>query len=176
MSPSTEAKKSNASEKNIVDDAKEFLSKEENKPFVQYGILAICGAVLIRSMIAVLSSFAILLLPLLYFYLVSCCPAAASFDGRKELKRVLRGKHLPENHPEKPKSSLEKLAAKVTATVTTELATLPGYTTEMTPFFKPTPAAILVRMSVPTVNMEYFWVGANGQWYFVFSKEIKPNA
>ena len=72
--------------------------------------------------------------------------------------------------------ALEKLAAKVTATVTTELATLPGYTTEMTPFFKPTPAAILVCMSVPTVNMQYYWVGAKGEWYFVFSKEIKPNA
>lgn len=176
MSASTEAKKSNATEKSIVDDAKEFLSKEENKPLVQYGVLAICGAVLIRSLIAVLSSFAILLLPLLYFYLVSCCPQPSSFDGRKELKRVLRGKHLPEDHPEKPKSTLEKLAAKVTASVTTELATLPGYTTEIIPFFKPTPAAILVCMTVQTINMEYYWVGANGQWYFVFSKEIKPNA
>lgn len=148
MSSSTAAKKSNATEKTVVDDAKEFLSNEENKPFIQYGILAICGAVLIRSLIAVLSSFAILLLPLLYFYLVSCCPQASSFDGRKELKRVLRGKHLPEDHPEKPKSSLEKFAAKVTASVTTELATLPGYTTEMTPFFKPTPAAILAKMQV----------------------------
>mmetsp|Transcript_17205 Transcript_17205/g.41911 ORF Transcript_17205/g.41911 Transcript_17205/m.41911 type:complete len:177 (-) Transcript_17205:2466-2996(-) len=176
MSSSTAPKKSNSTETSIVDDIKEFLSKEENKPLVQYGILAICAAVVIRSLIAVLSSFAVLVLPLLYFYLVSCCPKPASFDGRKELKRVLRGKHLPEDHPEKPKSSLEKLAAKVTASVTTELATLPGYTTEMTPFFKPSPAAILTCMNVPTVNMQYYWVGANGQWYFVFSKEIKPNA
>lgn len=176
MSSSAAPKKSNATEKSIVDDAKDFLTKEENKPMVHYGILAICGAIVIRSLIAVLSSFAILVLPLLYFYLVSCCPKPESFEARTELKRVLRGKHLPENHPEKPKSSLEKFAAKVTASVTAELATLPGYSTEMTPFFNPTPAAILCSMTVPAVNIQYFWVGANGKWYFVFSKEIKPNA
>ncbi|KAL3942102.1 MAG: hypothetical protein SGBAC_003639 [Bacillariaceae sp.] len=176
MTSSTAAKKSNATGKSIVDDAKDFLSKEENKPIVQTGILVILAAIVIRSLIAVLSSFAVLVLPLLYFYLVSCCPAPDSFEGRKELKRVLRGKHLPQDHPDKPKSSLEKLAAKVTASVTTELATLPGYTTEMTPFFKPSPAAILACMTVPTVNVQYYWVGANGKWFFVFSKEIKPNA
>ncbi|CAJ1934372.1 unnamed protein product [Cylindrotheca closterium] len=176
MSSSKASKKNESTGKSIVDDAKEFLTNEENKPFVQYGILAICGAIVIRSLIAVLSSFAILVIPLLYFYLVSCCPKPASFDGRSELKRVLRGKHLPENHPEKPKSSLEKLAAKVTASVTAEIATLPGYTTEMTPFFKPSPAAILTCMNVPTLNMQYYWVGANGKWYYVFAKEIKPNA
>lgn len=165
-------KKSNKTA-NVVDEAKEFLSDEENKPLIQYGLMAIGGAVAIRIVLSMLSSFAILLLPLLYFYLVSSCPKASSFDGRKELKRVLRGKHLPESHPEKPKSYVEKLAAKVTATVTTELATLPGYDLEMTPFFKSNPAVILSIMTVPTISAQYYWVGANGKWYFLFSREVK---
>jgi hypothetical protein len=172
MSPAT-PKKSNKTE-NVVDEAKEFLSDEENRPLVQYGLMAIGGAVAIRMVMSMLSSFAILLLPLLYFYLVSACPKASSFDGRKELKRVLRGKHLPESHPEKPKSSFEKLAAKVTASVTTELATLPGYDLEMTPFFKPNPAVILSIMTVPTISAQYIWVGANGKWHFLFAREVKP--
>jgi hypothetical protein len=172
MSPAT-PKKSNKTE-NVVDEAKEFLSDEENRPLVQYGLMAIGGAVAIRMVMSMLSSFAILLLPLLYFYLVSSCPKASSFDGRKELKRVLRGKHLPESHPEKPKSSFEKLAAKVTASVTTELATLPGYDLEMTPFFKPNPAVILSIMTVPTISAQYIWVGANGKWHFLFAREVKP--
>jgi len=142
---------------------------------VRFGIMAIGSAVILRVAFSVLSSFAVILIPLVYFYLVSCCPGESSFDGRKELKRVLRGKHLPENHPEKPKSSLEKLAAKITASVTTELATLPGYTIEMMPFFKPNPAAILTCMTVPTINTKYYWVGANGQWYFVFAQGIKSD-
>jgi hypothetical protein len=165
-------KKSNKTE-NVVDEAKEFLSDKENQPLIQYGLMAIGGAVAIRMLLSMLSSFAILLLPLLYFYLVSSCPKASSFDGKKELKRVLRGKHLPESHAEKPKSSFEKLAAKVTASVTTELATLPGYDLEMTPFFKSNPAVILSIMTVPTISAQYYWVGANGKWFFLFAREVK---
>lgn len=158
----------------VVDEAKEFLADQENQPLIQYALMAIGAAVAIRMVLSTLSSFAILLLPLMYFYLMSSCPKESSFDGRKELKRVMRGKHLPESHPEKPKSSLEKLAAKVTASVTTELATLPGYDLEMTPFFKPSPAIILSIMTVPTISAQYFWVGANGQWYFLFARDVKP--
>ena len=108
-----------------------------------------------------------------YFYFIQTCPKNESFDGRKELKRVLRGKHLPENHKDKPKGFLEQVAAKVTASVTTELATLPGYELELTPLFEPMPAARLSIMTVPTISMQYYWLGFNGHWYFLFSREAR---
>eukprot|EP00980_Cylindrotheca_fusiformis_P009825 scaffold2164_cov106-Cylindrotheca_fusiformis.AAC.8 len=172
MSSSSAAtpKKSNTSE-NV--DPKDFLSDERNQPIFQYAIMAIGAAVVIKLLVGMMSSFAILLLPLLYFYLVTNCPKESSFDVRKELKRVMRGNHLPESHPEKPKSWLEKQAARVTASVTTELATLPGYDMEMTPFFKPTPAVILTIVTVPTLGAQYYWVGAHGEWYFLFAREVQ---
>ena len=41
--------------------------------------------------------------PLAGLYLMSTCPTDESFEGKRELKRVLRGEKLPEDHPDKPK-------------------------------------------------------------------------
>jgi hypothetical protein len=171
---SSNRKNNEKKENDIINEAAAFLTAEENKPLVQFGLMTIGGAIALRVILKLLSSFAVLLLPLMYFYLMQTCPKQSSFDGRKELKRVLRGKHLPKDHPEKPKSYLEKMAAKVTASVTTELATLPGYEQKMTSLFNPNPALILTIMTFPTINMQYYWVGVNGQWYFLLSREVKP--
>ena len=54
------------------------------------------------------------------------------FDlAKKELKRVLRGEHLPENHVDKPKGFFDQALSRINATVTTELATGLGYEVSM---------------------------------------------
>jgi hypothetical protein len=81
-----------------------------------------------------------------------------SFDVKKELKRILRGHHLPESHPEKPRGFLEQTLARIQATVVTELATLPGYTVRMDNLV---PGAVLLAVVVvPSVDMTYYWLGA----------------
>ena len=59
-------------------------------------------------------------------YLFITCPTNDSFDGKKELKRVLRGEKLPEDHPQKPKGFLEKAMAKVSASLEAEAAAFAG--------------------------------------------------
>jgi hypothetical protein len=67
------------------------------------------GGTLAISIIAsrVLASFSrlatALAAPLAGLYLMSSCPSDDSFEGKRELKRVLRGEKLPEDHPDKPK-------------------------------------------------------------------------
>lgn len=67
------------------------------------------GGTLAISIIAsrVLASFSrlatALAAPLAGLYLMSTCPSDDSFEGKRELKRVLRGEKLPEDHPDKPK-------------------------------------------------------------------------
>jgi hypothetical protein len=87
------------------------------------------------------------------------------FDAKKELKRVSRGEHLPETHPDKPKGVLEAMAARVAASVATELVTLPGYEVSMTNLAG---AAIVATVTVPA-KTEFYWVGAFDKWYYVTS-------
>mmetsp|Transcript_45149 Transcript_45149/g.109242 ORF Transcript_45149/g.109242 Transcript_45149/m.109242 type:complete len:280 (-) Transcript_45149:1416-2255(-) len=143
-------------------------SPEDNKMILQYGAMIVVASVLLRA----LSSSLILLiyfvgLPLVYVYALQTCPPASSFDAKKELKRVLRGHHLPEDHPEKPKGFLEELATRVAASVTTELATLPGYEVSMMPMAG---AVILVDLVIPTASTQHYWLGAFGKWHYVYSR------
>ena len=117
------------------------------------------GSIVLRAFSSLLVVYAVVL-PFLYLYALSTCPSQLSFDAKKELKRVLRGHHLPESHPDKPQGFFEGLAARVAASVTTELATLPGYEVSMMPLAG---AAIVTTVTVPTAKMECYWVGAFGQ-------------
>ncbi|KAL3897689.1 MAG: hypothetical protein SGARI_006863 [Bacillariaceae sp.] len=130
--------------------------------------MAVAGVVLLKVLFATM--LIIVVLPLLYFYLLSTCPAMDTFDGKQQLKRVLRGYHLDVADPRKPKGMWEEWTARLTATVTTELATMPGYTVEMLPLAG---AVVWTSMSVPTANLQCYWVGANHQWYYVGSRELE---
>lgn len=148
------------------------LSDAQNRDILFYGGGLIVVAVVSRLFFSVLFvfSFSILLFPVAYLYLVSTCPTPESFDAKKELKRTLRGYHLPENHPEKPKGLLSETLARIQASVTTELATLPGYEVTTIPLAG---AAIVACARVPSVQMDYYWIGANNQWYYVYGAEIQ---
>lgn len=149
-------------------NSNDTFSPEDNKIILQYGSIIVVASILLRA----LSSSMVLIycvgLPLLYVYALSTCPPASSFDAKKELKRVLRGYHLPEDHPEKPKGFLEELATRVAASVTTELATLPGYEVSMLPIGAG--AATLVDLVIPAANTQHYWLGAFGKWHYLYSR------
>ena len=65
--------------------------------------MAVGGVALLRLLLSNGAMLYLILLPLVYFYGLQTCPTVESFDAKKELKRVLRGHHLPEDHPNKPK-------------------------------------------------------------------------
>jgi hypothetical protein len=161
-----------AAASNASSSSSSSLSNEQNMELIKYGVLLIVVTMALKVLVSSLRVVALALLPLLYFYAVQTCPLSSTFDAKRELKRVLRGYHLPDTHPDKPHGFLEGLAARVAAAVTTELATLPGYEVSiMNPVGN---AALIVTVTVPTVNMEYYWIGALGRWYYVYSRELTP--
>jgi hypothetical protein len=159
---------------NLLSPLLDSLTPEDRivvESYIKYALIAVGGAIVL----SILSSWGgllfFLLIPLLYAYAVSSCPPLDSFDAKKELKRVLRGYHLPENDRNKPKGLLEEWAARITASVTAEVATLPGYEIDMMSLAG---AALWTTVIVPSVNLQCYWVGMNHKWYYIGSKEITP--
>jgi hypothetical protein len=85
------------------------LSLEENKELLKYVAYAIGGAVAFRLIFSAMFGLYVLAFPIVYLYLVQNCPKMESFNAKKELKRVLRGAHLSEDDPNKPKVSSDDL-------------------------------------------------------------------
>ncbi|EED96130.1 predicted protein, partial [Thalassiosira pseudonana CCMP1335] len=104
-------------------------SQDEPPPpseLVNIGITLLGTLVAARILSAVSKLATALAAPLAGLYLMSTCPRDDTFDGKRELKRVLRGENLPENHPNKPKGFLEKALAKVSASIEAEAAAFAG--------------------------------------------------
>jgi hypothetical protein len=145
------------------------LSPAQNQELIKYALGFVLFSILARLLSDSLSVLYVLALVLLYVYGLQTCPSMSSFDAKQQLKRVLRGENLPEDHPDKPKGFLEQMATRLAASVTAELATFPGYEVTLTPFAG---AAILAEVRVPTAKMHCYWVGAFGKWHYVYSREI----
>ena len=134
----------------------------------------IMAASILRVIMSAMFAIWILAFPLAYLYGVQTCPTNASFDAKKELKRVMRGHQLPEDHPDKPKGWLAENLARVAATVTTELATgLSGYEVEM---WDVAGAAKVATVRVASINAECVWIGWFGRWTYVYQREIEPRS
>mmetsp|Transcript_106486 Transcript_106486/g.159292 ORF Transcript_106486/g.159292 Transcript_106486/m.159292 type:complete len:217 (+) Transcript_106486:77-727(+) len=156
--------------KRLANDAEEFIQNSDNKQLIQFGLMAIGAVVVLKTIVQSIVIILFLLGPMAYVYLVQTCPTESSFDGKKELKRILRGHHLPEDHPEKPKGYFGKMAAKVTASVQTNVMTaMPGCEQEMTSYKG---AFRIVSMKVPSANMQCYWIGALSSWRYVHSREL----
>lgn len=149
------------------------LSDEQNWQLVKFGAMGIGGLVLLKMLMTTFMALYILALPVLYLYLVQQCPSDESFETKRELKRVMRGHHLPEDHPDKPKGFLSETLARLNASVTAELATGLGYEVTMIPLAG---AGKVACVRVPTVNMDYYWVGAAGRWFYVYSTQLGNEA
>ena len=147
-----------------------LLTDAQNRDLLFYGGSAVIGAIIFRFVFQAMYGLYILAFPLLYLYLVMNCPTPESFDAKKELKRILRGHHLPENHKDKPKGLLEETLARLQATVTTELATLPGYEVTLVPLAG---AVVVASCRVPSMQLDYYWIGACQQWWFVYANPLR---
>lgn len=146
------------------------LTDAQNRDLLFYGGSAIMAAIVFRLVTSAIFGLSILVLPLLYLYLVLNCPDPESFDAKKELKRILRGHHLPDNHHAKPKGILEETWARVQATVATEIATLPGYEVTLVPLAG---AVVVASCRVPSVRMDYYWIGAGQRWWYVYANPLR---
>ena len=156
-------------QRGAVGDAPTFLSDQENKDLLMMAGYAIGAAFLMKFLFQAMFAVYVLAFPLVYVYAVQTCPSLESFDVKKELKRVLRGHHLPEDHPNKPKGFLSEVYAKVAASVTTELATGLGYEVTLYPLLG---AAAIAAVRVPSVRTDCYWIGVFGKWRYLFQKEI----
>ena len=145
---------------------------EKNLQTLRYMGYFLGALVAMRAVAATLfgiSALLTLVFPFAYLYAVMKCPAVESFDAKKQLKRVMRGHHLPEDHPDKPKGLLSQTLARISATVATEVATGLGYEIEITNLAG---AAHLAKVTVPTSHMQFYWIGAMDNWHYVYSREI----
>lgn len=160
-----------ATTRNSTKDADGIMYTEEQKQqMILYFGYAIVAMVLARIVFSTfILTISLFVVPIVYIFLLNNCPPDGSFDVKKELKRVLRGQHLPENHPDKPKGFLAETLARAAASVATELATLPGYEVTTWNVYN---AAIVKSVRVPTANLQFHWIGAMNQWYYIYSSEI----
>ncbi|KAL7529267.1 hypothetical protein ACHAXR_002875 [Thalassiosira sp. AJA248-18] len=125
-----------------------------NELLLQYGLMALGAILILKIIFTALNILSILILPLLYLYASSNCPSNDTFNAKRELKRVMRGAHLPEEH--QPKGFFVEGLNRLAASVTTELATSLGYEISMTEFFG---AAKMACVTVPVAGTEYYWMG-----------------
>ena len=129
----------------------------------------IAAAVLFLNALAASATLYMSLLPVLYLYGLQTCPSRASFDAKRELRCVLRGDSLPQDHPDKPKTGFGAFVKGAMATLTSEIATLPGYQVEMLSLWG---AAWVVTLTLPTSDLACVWIGCNHRWYYWGSRSL----
>lgn len=141
-------------------------SDEQNKQMLQYGLCAFGALIVFQILSQAMFALSLLFVPVLYFYALQTCPHETSFDAKRELRRVMRGEQLPDNHPDKPKGWLDETIARVNARITTELATGLGYEVTM---MSVAGAAWFTTVRVPTSGMDFYWIGAFDRWIYVYA-------
>jgi len=142
-----------------------------NELLIQYGLMAIGALLIFKLIFTALNMIILFALPVIYLYASANCPSNDTFDAKKELKRVMRGAHLPEEH--QPKGFFEKGLNKLTASITTELATSLGYEIRINDYFGA--AAKMASVKVPVAGYEYYWIGIFDRWRYMGQKEIPTN-
>ena len=141
-----------------------------NQLVLASGVVVVLTVVLSLALQAFFQIYLLVAVPIMFVYLALNCPSNESFDAKFHLKRVLSGQELPDDHPNKPRGFLGRALAGVNATLLTQISTGMGY--EITYFNGIFATAIKVR--VPAANGDFYWVGINRKWYYVFSTEINP--
>jgi hypothetical protein len=149
-------------QQSATSNSSELLTEAQNRDVLLFGGAVIITAVTIKLILLSLGSV-ILFIPL-SIYMVLTCPDPITFDAKKELKRILRGYHLPENHPDKPKGFFSETVARLQATIATEVATLPGYTVQTLTVAQ---AFVWVSVRVDAIQQEFYWIGAFDRWWYV---------
>jgi len=139
----------------------EGLTDEQNQQLIKLAMIVIGIATLFRILY---SAYFVLAAPVVTLYLMNTCPKTDTFDAKKELKRVLRGEYMPDNHREKPKNWLEETVTRLQATVTAEVATGLGHEVFFTNIFG---LCILVTVHIPVMKIKLYYVGICDRWRYV---------
>mmetsp|Transcript_47311 Transcript_47311/g.143274 ORF Transcript_47311/g.143274 Transcript_47311/m.143274 type:complete len:310 (-) Transcript_47311:179-1108(-) len=148
------------------------LSDEQNMQLITAAMYVVAVIMTVKLLSTVLFSLWVAILPVAFVYAVHTCPSNDTFDAKKELKRVMRGEKLPDDHPEKPKDWLSKSIARVAASVGTELATSLGYEVCLNNILG---ACTVATVRVPSTEMDFYWIGALGKWYYLMQRQIPRN-
>jgi len=142
--------------------------------WIKYGVVGMCGYIVLAWIFP--GFFYLFLLTIsgvggLFWYLHQTCPSDDSFDAKRELKRVLRGHHLADNDPNKPKGFFRKRMARLGATLQTEIHTAMGqqHATTISPIAT---IAKVARIRVQQSNREYTWIGIANRWIFYRCNDI----
>jgi len=148
-------------------ETEDVVNDEQNRRMLVYGLYAFGVLIILRSVRVLFSSLlSVIALPLIYLFLCNNCPTIDSFDAKKELKRIMRGHHLPEGHPNKPKGWFNETVARVQASLAAEVTTSLGYDVEMQNIGG---ALIVAMVRVPASESTHYWVGALNSWWFIYS-------
>lgn len=150
----------------VTSTATTTISDANNELLIQYGLIALGLLLALKIIFSALNVLAIFLVPVLYLYAAANCPTNNTFDAKKELKRVMRGAHLPAE--QKPKGFFEQGLSRLAASVTTELATSLGYEVSLTDILG---AAKLASVKVPVANAEFYWMGIFGEEHVTFFRD-----
>ena len=145
----------------------EIIDTISNELLIQYGIMAIGALLILKLIFTALNMIILFALPVIYLYASANCPSNDTFDAKKELKRVMRGAHLPEEH--QPKGFFEKGLNKLTASITTEIATSLGYEIRINDYFG---IAKMASVKVPVSGYSYYWIGIFDRWRYMGQREI----
>lgn len=112
----------------------------------------------------------VLAVGLLLGFLHRDCPSDESFDSKRQLKRVLRGHHLADDDPRKPKGFWKQNLARLGASLATELPNAIGqHQVTIHPIGT---IAKVARIRVQTANQEYTWIGLAGRWVYFQASDI----
>ncbi|KAL3899506.1 MAG: hypothetical protein SGARI_006443 [Bacillariaceae sp.] len=149
------------------------ITDEHTTSLVKYGLMAIGAVAILKIISQSLLYYFLLASPFLYGYLKTTCPAQETFDAKVELKTVLGGDHLPDAHPDKPKTKWQQLFHSAKANVTAEYSALVGDITQ-TEFTDIIGCGMLAK--VTSQQRTHYWVGAAHQWRYIGSTPDPPTA
>lgn len=170
LSGSVKRESSRVSESSdLVNEVEKAFNAADRQEMLKWTVMIIGAFTILKMMVSAFSQILLGALPALFFYLRHTCPDQASFDKRKELKRVLRGKYLADDHPDKPKGYFEKMVAKASASLTAETAMLSGAELDFTSYQG---AFIVVELRVPSCSTKLYWIGIAGSWRHMYSKPM----
>jgi len=165
---SSSSVRSSSSTTSSTASTNEMIDTISNELLIQYGLMAIGALLILKLIFTALNMIILFALPVIYLYASANCPSNDTFDAKKELKRVMRGAHLPEEH--QPKGFFEKGVAKLTASITTEIATSLGYEIRINDYFG---IAKMASVKVPVSGpYEYYWIGIFDRWRYMGQREI----
>lgn len=153
----------------LAKDAEKAINETDTKEMLKWTMIIVGVFTTLQALSRAFLTVVVVIFPGLYSYLFYTCPKEETFDVRKELKRVLRGHHLSEDHPDKPKGYLESAMARAVASVTVESTILTGYKLEMTSYRG---AFILAKLHLPSKEMEVYWIGIAHQWRHVYTRTL----